>query len=54
MNRIGHCALTDMTVSYGGDKFTTFAGNHAPVQVDIALQFKEMELLNQQMVQEGY
>ena len=54
MNRIGHCALTDMTVSYGGDKFTTFAGNHAPVQVDIALQFKEMELLNQQMVQEGF
>ena len=43
-----------MTVSYGGDKFTTFAGNHAPVQVDIALQFKEMELLNQQMIAEGY
>ena len=54
INRIGHCALTDMTVSYGGDKFTTFAGNHAPVQVDIALQFKEMELLNQQMIQEGF
>ena len=54
INRVGHCALTDMTVSYGGDKFTTFAGNHAPVQVDIALQFKEMELLNQQMIAEGY
>ena len=26
INRIGHCALTDMTVSYGGDKFTTFSG----------------------------
>ena len=54
INRIGHCALTDITVSYGGDKFTTFAGSHAPVQVDIQLQFKEMELLNQQMIQEGY
>ena len=54
INKIGHCALTDMTVSYGGDKFTTFAGNHAPVQVDLQLQFKEMELLNQQMVEEGY
>ena len=43
-----------MTVSYGGDKFTTFAGNHAPVQVDLQLQFKEMELLNQQMIEEGY
>ena len=54
INRVGHCALTDMTVTYGGDKFTTFAGNHAPVQVDLQLQFKEMELLNQQMVEEGY
>tara|TARA_Y100000296_G_scaffold84278_1_gene117191 strand:- start:810 stop:1763 length:954 start_codon:yes stop_codon:yes gene_type:complete len=54
INRIGHCALTDMTVSYGGDKFTTFADNHAPVQVDLSLQFKEMELLNQQMVIAGY
>ena len=54
INRVGHCALRDMTVSYGGDKFTTFAGNHAPVQVDLQLQFKEMELLNQQMVTEGY
>ena len=54
INKIGHCALTDMTVSYGGDKFTTFADNHAPVQVDIALQFKEMELLNQEMIQQGF
>ena len=54
INRIGHCALTDITVSYGGDKFTTFAGSHAPIQVDLQLQFKEMELLNQQMIQEGY
>ena len=54
INKVGHCALTDMTVAYGGDKFTTFAGNHAPVQVDLQLQFKEMELLNQQMVEKGY
>ena len=54
INRVGHCALTDMTVTYGGDKFTTFSGNHAPVQVDLQLQFKEMELLNQQMIEEGY
>ena len=54
INKVGHCALTDMTVTYGGDKFTTFAGNHAPVQVDLQLQFKEMELLNQEMVTKGY
>ena len=54
INKVGHCALTDLTVTYGGDKFTTFAGNHAPIQVDLQLQFKEMELLNQQMIEEGY
>jgi len=54
INKIGHCALTDITVAYGGDKFTTFAGNHAPVQVDLQLQFKEMELLNQEMIEKGF
>ena len=45
--RIGHCALTNVGVSYGGDKFTTFDQTQgAPVQVDLTLQFKEMELLD--------
>ena len=45
--KIGKCALTNVGVSYGGDKFTTFDGTQgAPIQVDLTLQFKEMELLD--------
>ena len=52
IGKIGHCALTNIGVTYGGDKFSTFdTFTHAPVQVDIALQFKEMELLNRQMLE---
>ena len=44
---IGHCALTNVGVTYGGDKFTTFDGTGGmPVQTDLTLQFKEMELLD--------
>ena len=45
--KIGKCALTNVGVSYGGDKFTTFdETGGAPVQADLTLQFKEMELLD--------
>ena len=44
---IGHCALTNVGVSYGGDKFTTYDNSRGmPVQTDLTLQFKEMELLD--------
>ena len=48
--KIGHCACTNVGVSYGGEKYTTFDGTHAPVQIDLQLQFKEMELLNRAAV----
>ena len=45
--QIGHCALTNVGVTYGGDKFTTFNRTKGmPVQTDLTLQFKEMELLD--------
>ena len=50
ISKIGHCACTDVSISYGGDKFTTFAGSHAPTQIDLSLSFKELELLNRQAV----
>ena len=50
ISKIGHCACTDVNVTYGGEKFTTFAGSHTPIQVDITLSFKELELLNRQAV----
>ena len=52
ISKIGHCALTNIGVTYGGEKFSTFQGSHAPVQVDIALQFKEMELLNRELLED--
>ena len=50
ISKIGHCACTDVNITYGGEKFTTFAGSHSPVQIDITLSFKELELLNRQAV----
>ena len=50
ISKVGHCVCTDVSISYGGDKFTTFAGTHAPTQVDLSLSFKELELLNRQAV----
>ena len=51
--KIGHCACTNVGVTYGGEKYTTFSDTHAPVQIDLQLSFKEMELLNQgSMLQE--
>ena len=45
--QIGHCALTNVGVTYGGDKFTTFDKTKGmPIQTDLTLQFKEMELLD--------
>jgi len=52
--KVGHCALTNIGISYGGGKFSTFAGTHAPVQVDLTLNFQEMELLNREMMTRDY
>lgn len=54
MNRIGKCALTSFNVSYGGERFTTFENTNAPVQVDIALAFKELQLQDSKSMGEGY
>jgi hypothetical protein len=53
MNKIGMCALTSLGVNYGGDRFSTF-DDGMPVQIDISLAFKEIELLDKQRVTEGY
>ena len=45
--RVGHCALTNITAQYGGDIFRTFEGTDAPVQINLTLAFKEMELLSE-------
>ena len=48
INKFAKCALTDMSVDYGGDQFATFEDG-SPVEVGINLTFKELE----QMTSEG-
>jgi len=45
--KIGKCALTNIGIKYGGDRFQTFATGHAPIQTDISLQFIELVLQTQ-------
>jgi hypothetical protein len=53
-NKIQNCALTDMTVEYGGDKFASF-NNGAPVETILTLTFRELELLTKESIQKnGY
>jgi hypothetical protein len=46
VNRIGKCACTSVAVAYGGDRYTTFQNNLGPVQIDLTLAFKEIQLLD--------
>jgi len=54
INRIAHCACTNVSVSYGGDRFQTFSGTNSPVETNIALSFKEIELITRTEMEEGY
>lgn len=54
MNKIGKCVLTNLGVTYGGEKFNTFDGFDAPVQVDITLSFKELQLQDSSSMANGY
>ena len=42
--QISASACTNVGVKYGGEKYTTFADDNMPIQVDISLSFKEMKL----------
>jgi hypothetical protein len=54
MNKIGFCALTGLSVKYGGDRFQTFATDNSPVQTDISMSFKEVQLLDRKAIMQGY
>ena len=46
-----------MSVQYGGDRYKTFPGNEEgapPVETQITLNFKEMELITRERVLEGF
>lgn len=47
--RISNCALTDLTVSYGGTDFVTFRGKAgAPTEITMKMKFVELEMLTQE------
>lgn len=51
-NRISECALTDLSVEYGGDQFATFEDG-APTEITINLTFRELELMTKQTIKNG-
>ena len=53
-NRIAQCALTDMSVEYGGEQFASF-NNGAPTEINLTLSFRELELVTKNSILEkGY
>lgn len=47
------CALESMDVSYGGEQFASFKDG-APVEVNMSLTFRELEILTKNSIQDGY
>ena len=43
LNKITSCALTDMSVEYGGEQFASFADG-APTEINLSLSFRELDL----------
>ena len=48
MNKIGYCALNNISVKYGGNKFQTFvpdSGGAPPIETTLSLAFNELEIV---------
>jgi len=57
INKIGKCYLKNMDVTYGGDKFVTYAPDDAgapPQKTSITLAFQELEIMDRKSVENGY
>lgn len=53
--KISNCALTDLSVEYGGTDFTTFKGTKGyPTEIGMKLQFTELEVLSRERIEAGY
>lgn len=52
-NKISTCALTDLTVDYGGATFSTF-DDGSPTEYNVTLTFTELETMTKERIQEGY
>ena len=53
LNKISTCALENMDVSYGGDRFVAYEGG-APQTTKLSLKFKEMEIITKNKIEQGY
>ena len=54
LHKIKASALESVEVKYGGEKYNIFKDDQMPVQVDISLSFKELEILNKEDVVGGF
>ena len=58
LHRISTCFLETMSVTYGGERYKTYAGINGdgapPVETSMSLTFKEIELITRERVHEGY
>jgi len=57
LHKISTCVLETMSVSYGGDRYKTFEANAngaPPVEVQITLAFKEMDLITREKANQGF
>lgn len=53
--KVSNCALTSMSVDYGGTDFVTFRSKPgAPTEITMKLQFTELEILTRNRIEAGY
>ena len=54
VHNFARCALTDMSVEYGGEQYATF-DDGSPVEIGLTLTFRELEQLNSESIKNyGY
>jgi hypothetical protein len=58
LHQISECVLETVDVSYGGDRYKTFAGvdgkGAPPVETTLSLNFAELELISRERIEEGF
>jgi hypothetical protein len=53
-NKIATCALTDMSVEYGGEQLSSFKDG-SPTEINLTLSFRELELITKETIRDrGY
>ena len=53
LHRIGECALESVNVKFGGER-PQFFKDHQPVETELTLQFRELDLVTKEKVALGY